>query len=81
MFDNLELKPCPWCGPQIDEGMLYVASDGPPGYFWVRCPGCGCEGPSEDSEQNAAWRWNTRIAPVDKTERQPFKFKDNDDAR
>lgn len=48
--------PCPWHGDNTD---LETDSSGP-NCFWVVCakPGCGCEGPYGETEEEAWEKWN-----------------------
>lgn len=52
---SVELKPCPFCGSDA-----FMSNTGT---CWVRCtsPDCCAEGPTADSEWQAAVAWNKRI--------------------
>lgn len=70
---NVELKPCPWCGGQLKEGLVLEGET----FRWRRVQGCCTDGPevridtlSDDREEaereakeQAYEAWNTR-API-----------------
>lgn len=52
-----DLKPCPFCGYQVD--LLESTPSGPAG-IRVYCRGCGAKGRAENSSDDAIKAWNTR---------------------
>lgn len=56
--DNLDLKPCPFCGEWADIDMKTK-----PG-FYVRCESCVSDGPEKRTLEQAAAAWNQR-APTE----------------
>ena len=52
------LKPCPFCGNADESRVVWLNA-----YTWrVHCGGCGADGPTCYSENNAVEWWNTRTA-------------------
>ncbi len=48
-------KPCPWCRT----AEYLTACDSPSCvHYWVRCHGCMCEGPLEETEDEAWQAWD-----------------------
>ncbi|MBP2290764.1 Lar family restriction alleviation protein [Azospirillum rugosum] len=66
MSDKTELKPCPFCGPQTDDGKRIVLleereADGFVRGYTVRCDNCGVEH-SDEYEHEAIAAWNRRAS-------------------
>lgn len=66
MSDRATLSCCPFCGEPASTEL----SDDPDRWlrsslFWVECSddGCGAEGPTKSSAEEAIEAWNTRMTP------------------
>lgn len=57
--DNIELKPCPFCG---GKAMFIKDDDNPSEWCWVRCLNCRCHTKMFDTPTDAAVAWNRRAA-------------------
>ena len=57
MMDSKILLACPFCG--WGKPFIFDTGDDP---FWVECPDCYAEGPTEDTADEAIKAWNTRAA-------------------
>lgn len=74
------LLPCPFCGIySIDSEECYGLAIAHTAVWWVRCTGCGCEGPADSKTKKAAiTAWNRRapIVPawIKCSERMPERF-------
>lgn len=51
-----DLKPCPFCGSNETDP---INGD----RCWIACLTCWAEGPSADTPEDAAERWNNRSVP------------------
>jgi hypothetical protein len=51
-MSDVKLLPCPFCGAEGENGHTAV--------WWVSCVECGADGPTADTEGEAAVAWNTR---------------------
>ena len=62
--EKIELKPCPFCGPEalaapvITSSLMAIYAEG----YWVDCPVCGIslEANEANTPEEAAKIWNTR---------------------
>ena len=59
-----EPRPCPFCGSGPDQLVVerWTAEDDPDPSFHVECLKCGCNGPQEGTQLEAAQGWNERSA-------------------
>lgn len=70
MSDNIELKPCPFCGGKPD----LHSKDTPTGVSYVECVECGVQmGGGDDAE--VAEQWNNRQA-VRREAKEPKRWKE-----
>lgn len=60
VIENGNLKPCPFCGAEVElYGDCYDAYAGR-WTFWVACEECGCRIPGCSSKGVVIEAWNTR---------------------
>ena len=57
-----ELKPCPYCGKDMQDFVCYVVDDHCE--HVVACKNCGAEGPNAMTREDAADMWNLRRVQV-----------------
>jgi Lar family restriction alleviation protein len=57
-----EPLPCPFCGSRADQLVVerWTTEDDPEPSYHVECLECGCNGPQEGTQLEAAQGWNER---------------------
>jgi Lar family restriction alleviation protein len=55
---EIEVMPCPFCGNDDNLSLNSDYDEHVPEYF-VKCCGCGTQGPEDFVERNAVEKWNT----------------------
>lgn len=67
MYNNVDLKPCPFCGSEVWAETIDGPLDVGPRYFGIECPKC-CFLLEMDSYDDLFERWNMRVEsqPPDK---------------
>ena len=62
--DAGEPLPCPFCGSGAEQLVVerWTAEDDPDPSYHVECLKCGCNGPQEATQLEAAQGWNERAA-------------------
>lgn len=55
-----DLKPCPFCGSDVDIACVEMMSSRDAGPVYVHCDGCGADGPQHDWADDATRDWNRR---------------------
>lgn len=85
----MNIKPCPFCGEQINpesEESWYFFGEGPPPGYTVRCDSCGAQGPygygkfrkdHAGGQANAVERWNEAPRPVPASTQETPEAPDN----
>jgi Lar family restriction alleviation protein len=60
--DAAEPQPCPFCGSGADQLVVerWTPEDDPDPSYHVECLKCGCNGPQEATQLEAAQGWNGR---------------------
>ena len=61
-IETVDLLSCPFCGQARGIRTVYFLTTDEASYY-VICPGCGAQGPTGDTPEEAIASWNSRVTP------------------